>query len=289
MMKKDLATTSFCLLLALSAPAYSDTHTSNNNTKTITATDDTKTKQFNNEYKAFKPEAYPFGIGFGGIFSPNPYKNTSPTILPIPVISYQGEDLSINGPYIAYRFLNTKHTKTQAQLFLYPETFRASQSDDPQLQQLDNRNYLVMLGLTQGFKSTYGNLAFAANIDVTTRTNGYLLSAEYSKRLILPVNTNLIFFVTPSTGLSYSSKEITDYYYGITAPESQKSGLPQYTTNGTLSPYIGLMTAVNFSKHWNIFIATRLNRLSNEIYNSPMVSNQYIFTTVVSFTYNFAL
>ncbi|WP_440616111.1 MipA/OmpV family protein [Cysteiniphilum sp. 6C5] len=289
MMKKDLTKTSFCLLLALSSLAYSDTHTANNNTKTISSADNNKTKQVHNKYKAFKPEAYPFGIGFGGIFSPNPYKNTSPTILPIPVISYQGEDLSINGPYIAYRFLNTKHTKTQAQLFLYPETFRANQSDDPQLQQLDNRNYLVMLGLTQGFKSTYGDLAFAANIDVTTRTNGYLLSAEYRKRLILPVNKNLLFFVTPSIGLSYSSKEITDYYYGITASQSQRSGLPQYTTNGALSPYVGLMTAVNFSKHWNLFIATRLNRLSNEIYNSPMVSNQYIFTTVVSFTYNFAL
>ena len=77
---------------------------------------------------------------------------------------------------------------TKAQLFLYPQTFRAIKSDDAQLKKLDNRNYLFMLGVKQTFKSRYGNVDFAVNIDITTRTNGYLLSTEYSKRVVFPTD-----------------------------------------------------------------------------------------------------
>lgn len=236
----------------------------------------------------FSPVQYPFGVGFAGIFSPNPYKDTDPTILPVPVISYKGEDLTLNGPYASYRFFHTNNTASKVQLFLYPEVFKADKSNDPQLRLLDNRNYLFMLGLSQSFKSTYGDINLGANIDVTTKTNGYLLSAEYGKKLFLPVSSKFLFFITPSLGVTYSSEQITNYFYGISASEATRSGLPEYSTNGALSPYLGVNMLINFSKHWNLFVATRLNRLPDQIYDSPMVSQRYIFTTVLSLTYNFS-
>ncbi len=236
----------------------------------------------------FSPVQYPFGIGFTGIFSPNPYKDTNPTILPVPVISYKGEDLTLNGPYASYRFFHTNNTASKVQLFLYPEVFKADKSNDHQLRLLDNRNYLFMLGLSQSFKSTYGDINLGANIDVTTKTNGYLLSAEYSKKLFLPVSSKFLFFITPSLGVNYSSEQITNYFYGISASEATRSGLPEYSTNGALSPYLGVNMLINFSERWNLFVATRLNRLPDQIYDSPMVSQRYIFTTVLSLTYNFS-
>ncbi|MDA0911709.1 MAG: MipA/OmpV family protein [Proteobacteria bacterium] len=236
----------------------------------------------------FSPVQYPFGIGFAGIFSPNPYKDTDPTILPVPVISYKGEDLTLNGPYASYRFFHTNNTASKVQLFLYPEVFKADKSNDPQLRLLDNRNYLFMLGLSQSFKSTHGDINFSANIDVTTKTNGYLLSAEYSKKFFLPASSKFLFFITPSLGVTYSSQQITNYFYGISTSEAIRSGLPEYNTSGALSPYLGANMLINFSKRWNLFVATRLNRLPDQIYDSPMVSQRYIFTTVLSLTYNFS-
>ena len=246
-----------------------------------------KTVTSENNTKQFKPEKYPFGIGFAGIFSPNPYKDTSPTVLPVPVITFQGENLTINGPYATYRFFNTKNMSTKAQLFLYPQTFRAIKSDDAQLKKLDNRNYLFMLGVKQTFKSRYGNVDFAVNIDITTRTNGYLLSTEYSKRVVFPISEQVLWFITPSLGLTYSSQKIVNYYYGVTRSESLISGIPGYNTRGAIDPYIGLTSLFNISQHWNIFVAARLSRLSNEIYHSPMVSQRYIITSFLSVTDNF--
>ena len=249
----------------------------------------TDAKKANISVEKFNPEQYPFGIGFAGIFSPNPYKETDPTILPVPVISYKGEDLTLNGPYVSYRFFHTQHSASAVQLFLYPEVFKADKSNDPELRQLDNRNYLFMLGLNQSFENRYGAISLGANFDITTRTNGYLLSAEYNKKFFLPVSQRFLFFVTPSLGATYSSQKITNYFYGISTSEASRSGLPEYNTSGALSPYLGLNILINVSKRWNIFAATRLNRLPDQIYDSPMVSQRYIFTTVLSFTYNFNL
>ncbi|MCF6766839.1 MipA/OmpV family protein [Thiotrichales bacterium 19S11-10] len=241
-----------------------------------------------NEHQDLVDKPNTLGIGIGGIIAPDPYKNTSTTILPIPVVSYQGERLKISGPFIDYRFLNYPMSKTSVQLFLYPEHFRSNQSSDPQMEKLNNRNYLVMAGVNQKLLlKAYGVLNFSASFDITTQSNGFVLFARYNKPFFFtPVSDDKL-IINPGVGLQYSNHLLTDYFYGISSSESNSSGISEYHPNGAISPFINLTTIYSFAKHWNLSLITALSRLSNTEADSPMVSKRYIFTTYFSVVYKF--
>jgi len=231
---------------------------------------------------------YPWGVGFGAIFSPNPYVDTRGNILPIPIITYQGEDLTFLGPYLNYRFFRKGIAVTSAQIFLYPARFTASESNNPNIQKLNDRNFIVLAGIKQEFLTDYVNIGGAVNFDITGQTNGYLVTLSAKKPFFIKFNSNYFIF-TPSIGIQYSSEHLTNYFYGISTGESQNSGLDQYAVPAALSPFVGLTAIYSFNLKWNVAVSTKVNRLDNNIIKSPMVSSQYVFTTFVSLTYNFSL
>lgn len=243
--------------------------------------------QTNTPPSTFNPNPYPWGIGFGGIFAPNPYIDSGSNQLFIPVISYRGEDFTLYGPYASYNFFKQDRFTTSIQAFLYPETFKNKDTNNPQLRLLNNRNYIVMAGLKQQYDSDYGSIFVAGNVDITGQSNGYMLTLNYAKRLMFFIPTNHFFSATPSIGLDYSSHHLTDYYYGISPSESTLSGLSAYSPSGALSPYIGLSLLYSYKQRWNVMLSTRMNRLPDEITNSPMVGKRLIFTSVATLTYGF--
>lgn len=231
-------------------------------------------------------EAYQWGVGFGVIFSPNPYKDTNSTILPIPVVSYLGERLTIYGPYVSYKLYKSDFTITEAQIFLYPERFKREDSNDPQMQKLDNRNYIAMAGFRQRFISAYGDINVGLNFDITGQSNGYMGVIEYEKRFVF-IKGQHLFSLKPNIGLQYSSKQLTDYYYGISYDEAMRSGLAEYTPSDEVSPYLGLAFVYSYNRKWNISLTSRVNRLSDSVSDSPMISNQYVFTSTMAVSYSF--
>ena len=245
---------------------------------------DSKQNQLQSIYR--KQMERPWRIGAGAIFSPNPYKNSSPTILPIPVIGYQGDRLSVFGPFASYKVFKTKVAQTAIQVFLYPQIFKADQSDDQALQKLDNRGYIAMVGINQRINSPYGSLALSANVDVTTRSNGYMATLDYEKRFFY-IHQRHLWTITPSLGIQYSSYQLTDYYYGISHAESLRSGLKQYSPGGAFSPYLGLALIYSYSQRWSVMLSNRMSRLSNHVVDSPMVSERTIITSVFSLSYSF--
>ncbi|MCF6764863.1 MipA/OmpV family protein [Thiotrichales bacterium 19S3-7] len=257
---------------------YAD-NTAGSSSDTDTDTDQTLDNQD-------KPNTW--GIGVAGLISPVPYKDTSSTILPLPVISYQGENLRISGPFISYKFLNYEYAKTSVQAYLYPEHFRSNKSTDSQMQQLDNRNYIVMGGINQKFLSPYGIFNFSFNIDMTGQSNGFSIISRYN----IPFVFNKVFgddrlVFNPGIGLQYSSHLLTNYYYGISSSETNSSGLPTYHPDGSFSPFISLTTAYSFAGHWTLALINTVTRLDNTVYDSPMVEKRYIVTTYGSVVYKF--
>jgi outer membrane protein len=263
------------LFILLASPAYSLYAAEN-------TSDSTQTIAF---------EKNTWGIGLGAIFSPQPYKDTTPTILPIPIITYRSNTLNISGPFASYKFLNYKFAQTSAQVFLYPQVFKADDSSDNAISKLDNRNYLVMAGINQKFLSPYGIVNIGINADITTQSNGYMIDLGYNKPFIFSNNKYLgdsnQLVINPGIGVQYSNHLLTNYYYGISSTESQQSGLEVYHPSGAFSPYASLMVYYTIQKHWNISAIARVNRLANSIVDSPMVDKHYITTAIISLTYGF--
>ncbi|MFZ9036223.1 MAG: MipA/OmpV family protein [Francisellaceae bacterium] len=228
-----------------------------------------------------------WSIGAGAIFSPNPYKQTSDTILPLPIIGYNGERLKINGPSASYIVVGNKNINTAVEAFLYPEYFRASKSDDESLKKLDNRHYIVVAGLSQRFNTPYGRLRFGLDFDITGQSNGYLFQAGYTKPFPIPMENELL-ILSPGFGVQYSSEKLMDYYYGISSGEAASSGLSAYSPSGAWSPYVSFRLSYRYKTHWNLFASTRVSRLSNQAYDSPMVSSRYIVSAMAGVSYAFA-
>jgi len=113
-----------------------------------------------------------------------------------------------------------------------------------------------------------------------------MITASAQKPFFFRYGSNA-FILTPSAGVQFSSENLTDYYFGISNSESQRSGLNQYTPPAAVSPFIGLSTIYSFNQRWSIMLSTRLSRLDDNLVKSPMVSRQYVFTSITSLTYNF--
>ncbi len=144
-----------------------------------------------------------------------------------------------------------------------------------------------MVGIGQSLQTPYGYVKVTANVDFTGRTSGgYMIDFEYGKVFKQGTGKHL-FILKPTIGLQYNDQRLVDYYYGVTPPESIRSGLLEYSPRGAFSPHIGLATVYNFDKSWNLILSTRVNRLSNEITKSPMVGHRYIFSNSVALTYSF--
>ena len=221
------------------------------------------------------------GLGLAGLISPVPYTGTSASILPIPVIIYQGSKLMVRGPYLKYNILNY-YSQTSLQLFLYPRTFRASDSSDPKIKKLNNRNYIIMSGINQKLICDFGIVNISINADITFRSKGFNVVSRYS----FPITVKKL-ILTPGIGIEYSSRLLTDYFYGISFTESNKSKLKSYNPGGAFSSFLESSVTYIFSKNFNVLWISSLTHFSNNISNSPMVSKSFVFTNYFSIVYSF--
>ena len=230
---------------------------------------------------------YPWSIGIGGIFTLNAYKDTKNTYLVLPFIGYRGERLSINGPMVAYKVIKTKTFTLSGQAYLFPEKFSPHDSTDPKLRQLNPRHYSLMTGL----KTTYNvsqlqRLSLSLSRSMIGATNGYSTIGQY--QLTIPIfSHNGLTLIQPGVGVSWQSKKLVDYYYGITPSETAKSTLQTYQPRSAFLPMASLSLAYIYKKRWSALLLIKTTRLPNAIYHSPMVDKRYLTSCVIVFSYLF--
>ena len=93
--------------------------------------------------------------------------------------------------------------------------------------------------------------------------------------------------VYPLIGFDYKDKTYLNYLYGITALESQRTGLPVYSANSGVSAFAAMMIEVPLSK--SLVLNTYFNQkwLATTIANSPMVTNRRVDNIFISINRHF--
>ncbi|WP_083907087.1 MipA/OmpV family protein [Fangia hongkongensis] len=238
------------------------------------------------EKKASFDVTRPWSIGVGSIFSPNPYKSSDDKVLAFPMVAYKGENLRVLGPYVGYKFLGNQVASLSVDAFLYPQVFDPDSSSDPQLQKLDERHYMVMGGLSGKLQTPYGRFQAGVNMDLTAGTTGIMMNFQYLKAFVFESGKHM-FITTPGIGVQWTQDKILDYYYGVSASESARSGLNEYHPDSAFSPYLSLSLMYRYNKRWAVTGAFRLNQLPKTVTDSPMVGQTYVLTSALSFTYSF--
>ena len=132
------------------------------------------------------------------------------------------------------------------------------------------RDYAIEAGFEMLMDGEWGMAALRAFHDVSGTHHGYELSADYGFRWVRGR-----WSVAPAVGLSYKSKALSDYYWGVHADEATFL-LPEYEVDGGIGWEAGLRTSYYVTKSVRIAVSANYERLSHSVSLSPLVEDKEV-------------
>ena len=88
-------------------------------------------------------------------------------------------------------------------------------------------------------------------------------------------------------GVTWASEKFNEYYYGITAAESARSGLAAYTPNSSTTGYVRLFADYTFNDHLCVWLEGSWQPLASEVKDSPMVDGDIAYGFGAGVSYHF--
>jgi outer membrane protein len=225
-----------------------------------------------------------FSLGLGAGFSASEYKDYDGGTSFVPLINYDSDFFFIHA-YTAGAYLyRDQYNALQLAVSYYSHEFDPADTDNNQLKLLDSRYTTAMGGLNYIFSSPLGNFSTSIAGDLLDETDGgMLISAQYQYPMLLTQQVMAI----PGIGATYTNADLNDYYYGISASESSRSGLAEYSPSSSITPYMGLTLKFNLSPAFDAFVSSRYQILPDEIKDSPMVDSDYKIQTTAGVSFRF--
>lgn len=223
-----------------------------------------------------------WNVGISAVLSPSPYRNYDNKAWPLPVVNYEGRSFYFRGASIGYRLLNSRADEFSVLVSPMGNRFRHDDSRDPQLRRLSDRDVSGMAGLAWRHRAAWGIVQARVQKEFTGHGSGSMLDLNYS----YPIVKGHLSLV-PVLGTSYSNSALNDYYYGISAREAFRSGLPAYHAGGGSSPYFGIIASYKLSRTWLAAGGARYTRLPHAVTDSPMVDADHTVSYFASLSYVF--
>lgn len=173
-------------------------------------------------------QASDYALGAGLHLSFSEYKGVDAEVIPAPIMNVETEHFYIHGLEAGGYLLKTPQHAVMFGISYMPLEFDAGDSDNRAMKQLDDRDASAFANLTYRFTSQY--LIFSAKIsgDIPGESNGILADASIAKRFQIQR-----LGITPVIGATWASSNFNDYYYGISAAESRRSGLGEYEADSS--------------------------------------------------------
>ncbi len=218
-------------------------------------------------------------IGAGPYIQSQPYKDTDAFILPSPVIFLDYEIFYIRWSQIGVYFYGGENWGFS--LMLQPRTYGYKADDSKFLKGMQTRKNSWEGGLSLAGKNEYGFAEIIYANDILNSSNRSLIRAEMGTKI-----KHAEWTFVPSVMLFWFSKGFNEYYYGVTEQESTDSRA-EYHPNAALN--IAIQNYINYqiTPKWGILTNIRADYLNSTISDSPIVSDQYIFSGMLSLLYTF--
>lgn len=214
----------------------------------------------------------------------SPYKSYDHQWAVVPLIDFENNWFYIRDLSAGFKFHNSESLKLAVFLGYDPMSFDHGQSADRSLRRLNNRHEGILVGGDVQWTSPVGHFSLSLGGDISGHSQGLLGRLAY----IYSLDFGTIEFV-PQLGAYWSSASYNDYYYGVSGPESLKSGLAGYEAGSALSPFLGLTIDVVLDpeEHWEIFCYGETAFLPSTVKNSPMVNRSRTYSLTTGLTYTF--
>jgi outer membrane protein len=226
-----------------------------------------------------------FYVGLGEYVQTQPYTNTDAVSVPFPTFFYDNHIVYIRLTRLGVYFMGSSSDEFSwgASFTAQPRPFGYKSEDSSTLTTMNERKTSWEAGLAISMQTKH--IFFEGMIlnDVLNNCNGYMARAE----LGLDYKIDEWSFY-PSILAIYHSKEINNYYYGVQNSEAIQ-GRNAYTSEAGTDFGAQVYIKYNFIPHWHALLNLRADKLSNEITNSPIVSDDFMYSGIVSLLYSFEL
>ncbi|MCU4677437.1 MipA/OmpV family protein [Catenovulum sp. 2E275] len=164
---------------------------------------------------AQKPNMQPQGLtyGLGLAVKREIYKGYDQRFIPLPVIGYHGEKLSVFGPFISYKLYQNQQWTFSG--LISPRFEGFDESDSAYFKDMDDREFSMDAGVGLDYKQASWGVSSKIRTDILGRSNGNEANLNLTKSYRLGK-----FTLEPGLGLTYLDENNVDYYYGVRAHEA---------------------------------------------------------------------
>ncbi|HEX5792020.1 MAG TPA: MipA/OmpV family protein [Rheinheimera sp.] len=196
------------------------------------------------------PKGFIYGIGVG--INQEIYQGYSNRTIPLPILGYRGDKLSVYGPFISYKMLELGNISFSAKLA--PRFAGFDESDSSVFTGMAKRKDSLDGGIGVQLRQQNWLLEAETVFDLLGNSNGQesKLAVGYSYRYAAVV-------IEPKFGISYSDGKLVNYYYGVREKEAtaeraayKAGGAVNYNAGLSLSTplFFGGMTRFGVEHHW---------------------------------------
>lgn len=224
---------------------------------------------------AFEPGAV---VGVGAMMPIRPYKGMDNDVYVVPILMLEYKYFFIDKSVFGYYF-NEKGNGLRFGIIGAPH-FGGYDSDDSRaLRGMDDRDWGFDLGLRMEWENDYFDLAVDAMADISGTYKGQEVDLTVSKVLFNG-------FLTPRMGVSWQSKDLVDYYYGVERKEAMP-GRNYYTPDADFEYVLGLMVSMPLGDKWALIGDVQCSFLGNEVQDSPIIDEDNVLRYTLGMVYRF--
>ncbi|MEX2962873.1 MipA/OmpV family protein [Microbulbifer sp. TYP-18] len=220
-----------------------------------------------------------WGVGLGVIGRSSPYRGSDTNVTQvIPAITYFGERLQWIGPELRYGIAGSDKLRL-AVIAAY--RLGAYEEDDSYvLEGLGDREDTLFGGIGLIYEAWNGfELDLQYTHDLLDRSGGGLAEVRLSRGFHLG-NWRLV----PRLGINWLSSELANYDYGVPVSAAEP-GRPAYEVGSSVTAEAGVGTIWELSEDWRMALNLAVERLDNDINNSPIVTDRQLLKGFIAVTY----
>ena len=219
------------------------------------------------------PEGPPrWGLGVAAVVNDSPYAGEGTRVIPIPLVSYNGERFYFQGIGAGWRIVDNDSFELSALGKFRMDGFSVDDLGRQELARngidyrlLEDRDKAFDLGLGMKWTGSAGELEVELLADATDKSGGQEISIQYGYPFEVGKGT-----LTPTVGATWQSEDMANYYYG-TLDEEVARGIVDYKPGAVTVRFVGVQYFRPIGEKWTLISFAKYNSLPDEIQDSPLV------------------
>ena len=206
-----------------------------------------------------------WGIGLATMAQQTPQIGADTESLLLPYFRYQGEHLRLDLATIGYAWQVSDTVEIAAIGEFRFDGYDPADSDA--LTGMAKRRPAFDAGISAAHMADWGILRLDALHDITRTHSGYEFRAAYQ----YPFQSGPL-LLAPSIGVSWQSRSLTNYYYGVRAGEAS-ANRPAYATGAATNVFAELAVSYALGEKFELLGGASYTRLDKGIRRSPVIEH----------------